>query len=68
MRLTRVFKIPYRKDLINLFKASKNLYNQALSLIKNHYKENKKFLNYYNLYKIVKNDYPNLYKTLQKSR
>ena len=55
MRLTRVFKIPYRKDLINLFKASKNLYNQALSLIKNHYKENKKFLNYYNLYKIVKN-------------
>jgi len=64
MRLTRVFKIPYRKDLIELFKASKNLYNQALSLTKNHYKETKKILNYPTLYKIIRNDYPNLYKSL----
>ncbi|MDL1957018.1 MAG: transposase [Candidatus Desulfofervidus auxilii] len=64
MKLTRVFKIPYRKDLIELFRASKELYNQALSLIKNHYKETKKTLNYLALYKIIRNNYPNLYKSL----
>jgi len=64
MKLTRVFKILYRKDLIEFFKASKELYNQALFLIKNYYKENKKILNYCSLYKIIKNDYPDLYKSL----
>ena len=54
MRLTRQFKIPYRDDLKDLFEVSKNLYNQSLWTIKQHYKENEEYLNYETLDKIMK--------------
>ena len=54
-------------DIYNLFKElthiSKNLYNQALYTIRQKYFNNKKYLNYYNLDKILKND--ENYKLLQ---
>jgi putative transposase len=54
MRLTRNFKIPYRDDLKEFFEVSKNLYNQSLWTIKQHYKERGEYLNYNALDKIMK--------------
>ena len=54
MRLTRTFKIPYRDDLKEFFEVSKNLYNQSLWTIKQHYKERGEYLNYNALDKIMK--------------
>ena len=54
MRLTRQFKIPYRDDLKDLFEVSKNLYNQSLWTIKQHFKKSGEYLNYETLDKIMK--------------
>ncbi len=55
MRLTRGFKIKYRDDLTHLFKISKNLYNQALYILNQEYKNNAKYISYVELDKIMKN-------------
>ncbi len=57
MKLTRAFKIAYRDDLKEFFEISKNLYNQSLWIIKEHYKNNNKHLNYNELDKIMKITY-----------
>jgi len=57
MRLTRTFKIPYRDDLKTFFEYSKNLYNQSLWTIKQHYKKTSEYLNYNTLDKIMKVTY-----------
>lgn len=42
------------KDLRNILHLSKNLYNTALYTVRQYYFNNKKYLNYYNLDKILK--------------
>ena len=54
MRLTRGFKIEYRDDLTHLFKTSKNLYNQALYILNQEYKNSGKYISYGELDKIMK--------------
>ena len=44
----------YIQDILGLCKISKNLYNQALYIIKKELKENNKFLFYNDLNKIMK--------------
>jgi len=46
LRLTRGFKIEYRDDLVELFKISKNLYNQALYISNQEYKSSGKYIAY----------------------
>jgi len=55
LRLTRGFKIKYRDDLVKLFKISKNLYNQALYILNQEYKNSAKYISYAKLDKIMKN-------------
>jgi len=55
LRLTRGFKIKYRDDLTHLFKTSKNLYNQALYILNQEYKNSAKYISYVELDKIMKN-------------
>ena len=54
-------------NIYNLFKElthiSKNLYNQAVYTIRQEYFNNKKYLNYYDINKLLKND--ENYKLLQ---
>jgi IS605 OrfB family transposase len=57
MRLTRAFKVPYRDDIREFFEYSKNLYNQALWIVNQHYKETKEYLNYNQIDKIMKATY-----------
>ena len=55
MKLTYNFIIPYNKEIYDLCKVSKNLYNQALYIVKNELKENNKWLSYYDLCKMMPN-------------
>jgi len=55
MRLTRTFKIPYRKDLDNFFRLSKDLYNKVIIKFKEEF-ENNKFLSAFDLMKELKNE------------
>ena len=57
MRLVYKFNIKQSDRLYELCKISKNLYNQALYIIKKELKENNKWLNYYDLNKILQNTY-----------
>ena len=54
MKLSYSFNIPYNKDIYNLCKVSKNLYNQALYIVKKELKENDNWLWYSDLDKIMK--------------
>ena len=54
MRLTYSFNIPHNKEIYNLCKVSKNLYNQALYIVKKELKENNKWLFYYDLNTIMR--------------
>jgi hypothetical protein len=54
MQLTYKYRIDTRKDILDLCKVSKNLYNQTLYEVKQSLKENK-FLFYYDLNKLMKN-------------
>ena len=47
------FNIPYNKEIYNLCKVSKNLYNQALYIVRKEYRENKKHLSWFDLIKIM---------------
>ena len=55
MKLIYSFNIPYNEEIYNLCKVSKNLYNQALYIVKKELEENGKWLNYYDLCKIMPN-------------
>ena len=55
MRLVYKFNIKQNNKLYELCKISKNLYNQALYIIKHELKENNKWLNYNDLNKILQN-------------
>lgn len=57
MKLVYKFNIKQNEKLCELCKISKNLYNQALYLIKHELKENNKWLNYNELNKILQNTY-----------
>ena len=57
MRLVYKFNIKQSDRLYELCKISKNLYNQALYIIKKELKENNKWLFYYDLNKILQNTY-----------
>ena len=57
MKLTYSFNIPYNKEIYNLCKVSKNLYNQALYIVKKELRENDNWLFYYDLCKIMPNIY-----------
>ena len=54
MKLTYYFNTPYNKEIYDLCKVSKNLYNQALYIVKNELKENNNWLWYNDLDKIMK--------------
>ena len=54
MKLIYNFNIPYNKEIYNLCKVSKNLYNQALYIVKDELKKNNKWLWYDDLDKIMK--------------
>ena len=54
MKLIYSFNIPYNKEIYNLCKVSKNLYNQALYIVNKELRENDKWLFYYDLDKIMK--------------
>ena len=53
MRLVYKFNIKQNDRLLGLCKISKNLYNQALYLVKKELKENNKWLNYSYLNKVL---------------
>lgn len=57
MRLVYKFNIKQNDKLYELCKISKNLYNQALYIVKKELKENNKWLNYNDLNKILQNTY-----------
>lgn len=57
MQLVYSFIHKNNNRLYELCRYSKNLYNQALYIVKNEYKQNGKYLNYYDLDKILKNTY-----------
>lgn len=59
MRLVYKFKIPDNQEIRNLCRVSKNLYNQALYVVKQHYRETGEILWYKDLDKIMKKT-PNL--------
>ena len=54
MKLNYTFNIPYNKEIYNLCKVSKNLYNQALYIVKKELRENNNWLFYSDLDKIMK--------------
>ena len=53
MKLTYCCNIQHNKEIYNLCKISKNLYNQALYTVKKELDENHKWLSYYDLCKIM---------------
>lgn len=53
MKLVYKFSIKQNKQLTELCKISKNLYNQALYIIRQELDKNKKWLGYYDLNKIM---------------
>ena len=54
MKISYSFNIPYNKEIYNLCKVSKNLYNQALYIVKKELTENNNWLWYNDLNKIMK--------------
>ena len=54
MKLIYSFNIPYNKEIYNLCKVSKNLYNQALYIVKKELRENNNWLWYNDLDNIMK--------------
>ena len=54
MKISYSFITPYNKEIYNLCKVSKNLYNQALYIVKKELRENNKWLWYSDLDKIMK--------------
>lgn len=54
MKLTYRFKIKENKSLNKLSKISKELYNQANYIVRQEFINNKKYLNYYSIDKIMK--------------
>jgi len=54
MRLVYKFKITDNQEIRNLCRISKNLYNQALYIVKQHYKKSGNILWYTDLDKIMK--------------
>ena len=57
MRLVYKFNVKYNDRLYELCKISKNLYNQALYIFKQELNTNNKWLNYYDLNKILQSTY-----------
>lgn len=57
MRLVYKFNIKQSDRIYELCKISRNLYNQALYIVKKELKENNKWLNYNDLNKILQNTY-----------
>ena len=57
MRLVYKFNIKQSDRLYELCNISKNLYNQALYIVKKELKENNKWLFYYDLNKILQKTY-----------
>ena len=57
MRLVYKFNVKYNERLYELCKISKNLYNQALYIVKEELKTNNRWLNYYDLNKILQSTY-----------
>ena len=53
MRLVYKFNVKYNDRLYELCKISKNLYNQALYIVKEELKTNNRWLNYYDLNEIL---------------
>ena len=54
MRLVYKFNVKYNERLYELCKISKNLYNQALYILKQELKTNNKWLSYYDLDRILR--------------
>ena len=57
MRLVYKFNLKYNDRLYELCKISKNLYNQALHIVKEELRNNNRWLNYYDLNKILQSTY-----------
>ncbi len=57
MRLVYKFNLKYNDRLYELCKISKNLYNQALYIVKQELNTNNKWLSYYDLNKILQSTY-----------
>ena len=57
MKLVYKFNVQYNEQLYRLCEISKNLYNQALYVLKNELKTNNKWLSYYDLNKIMQKTY-----------
>jgi len=66
MQVTRVERhiIDMNQQLIDLSYASKNLYNCATFIMRQNFIKNHKIINYNTMDKIVKRDYPEVYKGL----
>ena len=54
MRLVYKFNVKYNECLYDLCMISKNLYNQALYILKQELNTNNKWLSYYDLDKILR--------------
>jgi len=66
MLLTRVERhiVDVNQPLIDLSYASKNLYNCATFIMRQNFIKNHKIINYFTMDKIIKRDYPEVYKGL----
>jgi len=66
MLLTRVERhiVDVNQPLIDLYYASKNLYNCATFIMRQNLIKNHKIINYNTMDKIIKRDYPEVYKGL----